>query len=382
MLSTSGFDRRLLGGLSPEQFLKRYWQKKPFLIRGATPDFRPITTERLFQLAKADDVESRLVSHSRGAWQIEHGPFASFPRRKSNWTLLVQGVNLHDEAGDALMRRFSFIANTRLDDLMVSYAVDGGGVGPHFDNYDVFLLQVEGRRRWRISAQKDLELLDDAPLKILRDFRAQQEFVLDPGDMLYLPPQIAHEGVALGACMTYSIGFRAPGFQEVVREFLIDQAERISLSGRYRDPLRRPARLPAQLDTNFIDSMSRRINALRWTQIDVVDFIGRYMTEPKAQVYFERNESLSAARFIKRASATGLKLHPKTQMLYRGARFFINGESFKPTARTETLRRLANTRCLSASDCAELARELQTLNLLLEWYAAGWLTQLAAPITK
>ncbi|HYD33010.1 MAG TPA: cupin domain-containing protein, partial [Methylophilaceae bacterium] len=198
----------LLGGLTAEQFLQEYWQKKPLLIRNAIPDFSGLLRpEELAGLACEEGVQSRLVSQQRNKWRVEEGPFEEerflkLPAR--NWTLLVQEVNHHLDEADALLRRFNFIPYARLDDLMVSYAPDEGGVGPHFDSYDVFLLQGQGKRLWRISEQKDLSLIADAPLRILKHFETEQEWLLGPGDMLYLPPHIAHWGIAKGDCMTYS----------------------------------------------------------------------------------------------------------------------------------------------------------------------------------
>ena len=220
---------RLLGGLSPQAFMKRHWQKKPLLIRQAIPGFQPLLDRAaLFELASRDGVESRLIARERkrgkAAWRFRHGPFARRalpPLKQPDWSLLVQGVDLHVDAVHALMNQFRFVPDGRLDDLMISYASDGGGVGPHFDSYDVFLLQAQGRRRWQIGRQRDLTLRDDVPLKILANFVAEQEFVLGPGDMLYLPPRYAHDGVAVGAdCMTYSIGFRSPQKGELARELL------------------------------------------------------------------------------------------------------------------------------------------------------------------
>src|SRR4051812_23589815 len=197
----------LLGDITPAQFLAEYWHKKPLLIRQAIPGFKPLLKfEALAALAAKDHVESRLITHFDGSWDMQNGPLSTFPsREQKQWTMLVQGANLYDAGADALLRQFRFIPDARLDDLMISYATDGGGVGPHFDSYDVFLLQAHGRRRWRIGAQKDLSLAEGMPLKILRDFRPEQEFVLEPGDMLYLPPHYAHDGAALGECMTCSI---------------------------------------------------------------------------------------------------------------------------------------------------------------------------------
>ena len=204
----------VLGTLSEERFLSDYWQQKPLLIRGAWPNFQaPIDADELAGLALEDEVESRLIIGSDYA--VEQGPFAeerfaSLPARE--WTLLVQAVDLWVPEVAEMLRRFSFLPRWRIDDIMVSYATDGGGVGPHFDDYDVFLLQGSGQRRWQIGDYCDANsaLSEHSQLKILDAFDAQQDWLLNPGDMLYLPPRLAHCGVAVGECCTYSVGFRAP----------------------------------------------------------------------------------------------------------------------------------------------------------------------------
>src|SRR3990167_5380334 len=214
----------LLGDITPRQFLTEYWQKKPLLIRAAYPDFTGLlSADELAGLACEEDVQARLVINRQGKWQVENGPFdearfAKLPKR--DWTLLVQGVNHHLPEAATLLQRFDFIPHARLDDLMVSYAPDGGGVGPHFDSYDVFLLQGQGKRLWRIRSEEDLTLVDGAPLRILKNFKTEQEYLLEAGDMLYLPPHVAHWGIAVGDCITYSIGFRAPSAQELATQFL------------------------------------------------------------------------------------------------------------------------------------------------------------------
>ena len=198
---------QLLGGLNAKRFLSQFWQRKPLLIRHAIPDFKGVVqAPELFALATRNDIESRLVWRRSGAWHLREGPFsrtelARLP--KIGWTLLVQGLNLELSAADALLRCFRFLPYARLDDVMVSHAAPGGGVGPHFDSYDVFLLQGPGKRRWRVGKPGNRLLDPAAPLKILRNFRYESEWVLDAGDMLYLPPGWAHEGVALEPCFTY-----------------------------------------------------------------------------------------------------------------------------------------------------------------------------------
>ena len=214
----------MLGGLSPQQFMRRHWQKKPLVVRQAVPAASVgIEWAQVVELAARTDVESRIVRRVRGRWQLQPGPFgrADLPGpRVRSWTLLVQGVDLHLAAAHELMSRFRFLPDARLDDVMVSCATDGGGVGPHVDSYDVFLLQVQGRRRWRIGRVAQPRLVPDLPLKILAGFEAEEEHLLDAGDMLYLPPGWGHDGVAEGPCMTASIGFRAASRDEFAREVL------------------------------------------------------------------------------------------------------------------------------------------------------------------
>src|SRR6185436_16431842 len=214
----------LLGNRTPRAFLAQHWHKEALLVRQAIPAFADVCSRaRLFALASRDDVESRIVVRTKSRFTVAHGPFRRADFRAltaRDWTLLVQGVNLHSDDADALLRRFSFLPYARLDDLMVSYAAPGGGVGPHFDSYEVFLLQGSGVRRWRYGAQDDLALMPGLPLKILRRFMPSHDETLAPGDMLYLPPHIAHDGIAVGACTTYSVGFRAPGATELGAAFL------------------------------------------------------------------------------------------------------------------------------------------------------------------
>lgn len=374
MPRSASFDRRLLGGLSPDEFLAEYWQKKPLLVRGAIPRMTPILdAPALFELAARDDVESRLVSVTRGRWRLRYGPFATMPMRRRAWTLLVQGVNLHHHGADTLMRRFDFVSAMRLDDLMVSHAVDDGGVGAHVDSYDVFLLQASGRRRWRWSAQDDLDLVEGAPLAQLKNFRPTEEAVLEPGDMLYLPPHIAHEGAAVGVCTTYSIGFRAPAWNELAHEFLFGLAERDWFEGRYADPRRRATRSPAELDPGFVDEVAARLARIRWTRSDVADFLGRHFSEPKATVFHDRPPAMSLRRFLVRAAREGLALSPKTIMLYRGRKVFIAGELHTPPPTTLAASRLlANRRRLDPAAIAALLRDEACATLLYLWWQSGW----------
>lgn len=367
----------LLGNITAEEFFSEYWQKKPLLVRQAIPNFTPpLLRDALFQLASSDEVESRLVSEVGDQWEMKNGPFDDDSRpaiTQKNWTLLVQGVNLHDDQADALLRQFSFINYARLDDLMISYASDGGGVGPHFDSYDVFLLQAHGQRRWRISSQKNLELKEGLPLKILKKFKSEQEFVLEPGDMLYLPPQYAHEGTALGECMTYSIGFRSPSFQELGENFLQFMTDSIDLPGMYSDPDLTSTKHPAEIGKQMVQRISDELNKVRFDEEDIVAFLGQYLSEPKPQVYFSPQEDpLSAKRFSQAANKRGVRLSRKTQMLYSGSTVFVNGESFEITrADKAAIIALANDRQLAAEGCSRASQDVT--EALYAWYQDGWL---------
>jgi 50S ribosomal protein L16 3-hydroxylase len=364
-----------LGDITPEQFLRDYWHKKPLLIRQAIPDFKPLMPrDALFEMAAREDVESRLVTQAGGQWQMDNGPLAKLPGlKKKAWTLLVQGVNLHDDAADALLRRFRFLPDARLDDLMISYAVDGGGVGPHFDSYDVFLLQAHGKRRWQIGAQKDLTLVDGAPLKILQDFRPTEEFVLEPGDMLYLPPHYAHDGVAVGECMTYSVGFRAPSYQELGEAFLQFMGETIELPGRYADPDLAHVTHPAKIGKDMLDQVTEQLNKVKFTDEDITIFLGQYLSEPKANVFFDDPvKDMSPAKFRQAAIKKGVRLSRKTQMLYRDKNVFINGESFGVTrADLASLTVLADSRALEGAAVAAVSDDV--MEALYIWYQDGWL---------
>jgi 50S ribosomal protein L16 3-hydroxylase len=309
----------------------------------------------------------------QAAWQLRHGPFERRqlpPLKKPAWTLLVQGVDLHHEGVHQLLQQFRFVSDARLDDLMISYASDGGGVGPHFDSYDVFLLQAHGRRRWRIGRQKDLTLQDGLPLKILAHFEAEQEYVLEPGDMLYLPPRYAHDGVAEGECMTYSVGFRSPSRAELAREMLhmLSQEAEEAVGGRlYGDAGQPPAaqagEIPGHLRAFALDALQ----AVLADPKALDRALGQYLTEPKANVWFDPAEA-DTHRF----DAGGLRLDRRTRMMYDDHQVYINGESFLAKGRDfELMRQLANQRGLSADAYKRLSAGAR--QLMQDWMDAGWL---------
>jgi 50S ribosomal protein L16 3-hydroxylase len=366
----------LLGGMSERRFLARHWQRRALLVRGALPGFQGLFTRAsLFALASRDDVESRLVVRDGSTYTLEHGPFTgralrALPAR--DWTLLIQGVNLVDHAADALLRRFAFIGYARLDDVMASYAAPGGGVGPHFDSYDVFLLQAFGRRRWRYGAQSDLSLRPGLPVKILRRFTPRHDAMLEAGDMLYLPPNHAHDGIALDACTTYSIGFRAPAHQELVEAFLDRLRDTLVVDGRYSDRNARPAPHPARLDPKLLRALAATIARIRWTGADVQRFIGCHLTEPKPHVTFTPRSPMTHRSFAARARRHGLRLDVRTQLLYDGRNVFINGSDVQPPPDAlGVLAQLGDARAIGGE--ALRRAPAASMALLHEWHGHGYI---------
>lgn len=371
----------LLGGLSPAAFMRRHWQKKPLLVRAALPGALPaLNHRRLFALAGQAGVESRLVVRDKlDHWSMRPGPL---PRRAlpslatPGWSLLVQGVDLHDDDAHRLLARFRFVADARLDDLMVSFATEGGGVGPHVDSYDVFLLQLAGRRRWRVGPVPTPRLRDDVPLKMLAGFKPRHDWLLGPGDMLYLPPGWGHEGIAEGSCLTASIGFRAPAAAELAVDLVerIVDAQRDDAADHEDTPARatakrfrerreaatsHPARVPEALQ-QFAAAAVSRLLADRKAQARA---LGESLSEPKSGVRFD---ATTAA-----AIAAGVDLDRRTRMLYDDGHVYVNGESYRAGGRDATLMRvLADERRLGANEVARLSAE--ALSLLFRWATDGW----------
>ncbi len=375
----------LLGGRDADTFLAEYWQKKPLLVRNAVPGFEGLLSrEELFDLACDPDVESRhvrmpapgrIATDETGGWTLKHGPQSRRRLRggrRRPWTVLVQGLNLWLPEADRLLRHFNFIPQARLDDLMVSYAVDGGGVGPHFDHYDVFLLQGSGRRRWQIADQADRSLLEGAPLRILKHFEPAQDWVLEPGDMLYLPPHWAHNGIAIGECTTYSIGFRAPTAQELGVAFLSWLQDRIALEGAYADPDLVPQANSAEIGDAMIGRIEKLLAAIQWTRADLTAFIGDHLSEPKPQVFFEPPQSpLRLRAFSAAVQRGGFVLDPRSRLLFSAAGFHLNGETLQPPGELhDSLRELADRRHLPAGSALSWPPPL--LELLYDWYCDGF----------
>ncbi|MFF5865405.1 JmjC domain-containing protein [Pseudomonas sp. NPDC012596] len=279
---------QLLGGISAREFMRDYWQKKPLLVRQAFPDFEsPIDPDELAGLALEEEVESRIVlEHGAHPWELRRGPFnddtfAQLPEK--DWTLLVQAVDQFVPEVAELLEHFRFLPSWRIDDVMISFAAPGGSVGPHFDNYDVFLLQGHGQRNWKIGQMCDSEspLLEHADLRILAEFEQSGEWTLEPGDMLYLPPRLAHYGVAVDDCLTYSVGFRAPSAAEVLTHFTDFLGQFLPDEERYSDADAQPVSDPHQIQHDALDRLKGLIDKHMNDKDLLLTWFGQFMTEPR-----------------------------------------------------------------------------------------------------
>jgi 50S ribosomal protein L16 3-hydroxylase len=371
-------------GMSPQGFTTRHWQRKPLLVRqafsGSTLQARFGQAPDLLQLARSDGIESRLIQHGSRGWKVTHGPLERIPSlRTARWTVLLQGLDLVWPQARDLLEAFRFLPDARLDDVMVSVAGPQGGVGAHLDSYDVFLVQVSGERHWSIAPPSpDHRFQTGAPLKLLADFRATEQWTLLPGDMLYLPPGWAHNGVAgqvggWGPCMTASIGFRAPSRHEFLSYALQRWADNLpGPDQRFSDPGREatanPAQIPADLATALEDWMTR----LKADQRTARQLIGEFLSEPKPVVWFESRPLLAPGQWLKAIHRQGIRLDPQCRVLYSGDKLFINGETL-PLKVNRTIRQLADQRFLAAAECARLDDSMPIVGALRQWHGLGWL---------
>ena len=331
-------------GLTAERFLAEYWQQKPLLFRQALPGFDcHLQPDELAGLACEADVESRLVLEKGGKspWESRHGPFREeeFTRLpESHWTLLVQDVDKHVPEVARLLDHFRFLPDWRLDDVMVSYAADQGSVGPHCDDYDVFLYQARGKRRWRVHSQpvSEADFIPGLELRILPSFATEQEWLLEPGDMLYLPPNLAHWGVAEGECMTCSVGFRAPSFHELVSAWCDELLDYRIPSGRYRDPALQPRQASAEIGPEVLEEIHRLLHEFLDTDGERQrSWFGRYITETKENLAVEPAESpLEPLQFLNRFRSLGrIQRNSYTRLAFsRGNAgqdsLFVNGREY------------------------------------------------------
>lgn len=374
---------QLLGGLTAREFLRDYWQKKPLLIRQAMPGFEsPISPDELAGLSLEEEVESRLVlEHGAHPWEMRRGPFAEDTYQnlpEKDWTLLVQAVDQFVPEVAELLEQFRFLPSWRIDDVMISFAAPGGGVGPHFDNYDVFLLQGQGRRRWKIGQMCDAEsaLLPHADLRILADFQQSDEWVLEPGDMLYLPPRLAHFGIAEDDCMTYSVGFRAPSAAEVLTHFTDFLAQFLPDEERYSDAGAAPVADPHEIQREALDRLKTLLNEHMSDERLLLTWFGQFMTEPRypemvAGAEVEEEDFLEAIQ-----DGAVLIRNPSARMAWSevdiGLLLFASGQSrLLPPQLRELLKLVCAAEALHLENLGQWLTDDEGRKLLLELVKQG-----------
>ncbi len=360
-------------GMSAATFLRDYWQKRPLLIRNAFPDFvSPIEPEDLAGLACEEAALSRLVVHERASdrWSVRNGPFQEheFPGMPDHdWTLLVQDVDKWDPDIRALLAQFRFLPRWRVDDVMVSFAARGGSVGAHVDHYDVFLLQAHGRRRWQIDASAAMgrtppptEFRDDVELKLLRQFTPTHDWVLEPGDMLYLPPMVPHHGVAEDACLTFSVGMRAPSSAELIADYLDTLIDDADEALRYQDEDLKAPTDPYEIDAAAMGRVVEALNALRMNDPDRLGaWFGRFITTYRAggEILPAHNQPSAEETAAALAQGTILQRHPWARLAWRrasrGAVLFCNGMEF--ALPIQDAKRLAAAEHFDSTDYAALS---------------------------
>lgn len=395
------------GKLSVAQFLAQYWQQKPMVLRQfVSPSAVDSSLDNLLAYAARDDIASRLIRCRHKDWTMQEGPFDRLPSiRGKQWTILLQGMDRNHEQAYGLRMAFDFLAHARIDDVMISVAATGGGVGPHLDEYDVFLVQGVGRRRWQWGYQREQLFQPDKPLKLLRQFTPQCEAILEPGDALYLPPRWAHDGLALEPCSTWSVGFRAPSRHEFLQHFLIEAAE--SLSGpnpRYQDKGVRASKQAGRIPEKLARQLKQWAQDFRSDKRVFEQALGRYLSEPASNAWFEGPRKLPTKHhWLAQALRRGVALHPSSRMVYDSRRTWLNGEDAGPP--NDLLRALADQRYVQAaqlkhgfaammtndlsntptrhlnvvtkpqdaSECKKTVEFQPLIDQLFAWYLQGWI---------
>ncbi len=367
-----------LGDLSLDTFLAEYWQKKSVLIRQALPGVKPpIVADELAGLACEEEVESRLIIHDgeNDQWDLTHGPFAEAKFSdlpKTHWTLLVQAVDHWVPSAADFLTQFYFIPSWRVDDLMISYSGDKGGVGPHYDNYDVFLVQVSGRRQWEVGGLYDESSprRPETPVKILTEWEPEQSWVLEPGDMLYVPPRVGHSGVAVGDdCMTCSVGFRAPAHRDILLDYPEYIGEQLSEQVRYADPGLVSQANPGQITPEAIQNVQKILMQYVEDQDRLAQWFGRYMTSPKYQqeeVPLEEHRlddvrqhlALGGTLIRNEGSRFAFQKHEKNLWLFVDGRHYTCSESVAELVKTLCAERTLTNFCGEAEEHDSLILDL------------------------
>jgi 50S ribosomal protein L16 3-hydroxylase len=372
-----------LAAFDIDLFLRESWQKKPLLIRNPWAAWsNPVEPEELAGLACESEVESRLVTQRVRGLELEHGPLTEnrFGRLGKNpWTLLVQSVDHHIPAVAALLQAFRFIPDWRVDDVMVSYAVEGGGVGPHFDQYDVFLVQGLGTRRWQVGAECDAatELLPHDDLRLLARFEPADEWLLEPGDVLYVPPRVAHNGIAASDdCMTYSIGFRAPSRRDLIENWSESLVAELGDDDRYADPDRSRQENPGEITPSAIARLHAMVTEGMLDRAAFASWFGRYSTTPKNSEIDWRPDMPADREEVRRLLAGNVPLlrNPASRFSFirqtASVSLFVDGECFACTGTAAAFaeRLCAAPRIAASSD--EIVSE-PTMTLVVELLNRG-----------
>ena len=360
-----------LGNLTPDNFLKKYWQKTPLLIRNAFRGYSlDISLEQIIDFSSNPACATRLIVREEQDFKVHYGPVTK-PILKTlpaeGWTILVQGVNYVHDGARRLLDMFKFIPYARQDDIMVSYAAPGGGVGPHYDSYDVFLLQGNGSRCWEVSRPKNMSLKPDHDLKILESFEPDGRCVMQKGDMLYVPPEFCHNGISDTECITYSIGFRAPSYNELKVALLDYLDEEFDLSGFYSDPNLRPTKLPAEIPSGLIDSVTSVIKKLKTKKKDSALLLGKFLTRTNNQGTLDTTIK-SISDFKESFKNNYYELTPSAKLLYFENYIFLNGEAYIIDSKSvSALREIANSKRVSSIKNLNS----DTVELLYSWASDG-----------
>jgi len=371
-----------LGDISRKTFMEEYWQKKPLLIRQAFADFKsPISADELAGLACEEEVNSRIVmeKHGEHPWFPVFGPmseeiYASMP--ESHWTLVVNDLEKYLPELSWIVDRFRFIPEWRLDDLMISYAADAGSVGPHIDLYDVFILQGEGKRRWQISTQAVAQdnQIKETPLRIQKDFAAEEEWVVEPGDMLYLPPGVSHHGVSLGESLSYSIGFRATSHADLVNEFIGYITQNLSPQLTYRDPDQTIQAHPNEIKQDALDRVTEIFKQyLQPDHPELQRWFGRFVSDTKADLITEPEDGIDSVAELKQLADTGiLKRHTASRFAFaqnpENTLLFVDGEDYEVNA--AFAKALCKQRQINLDELLEIANQDEAL-FVVELYNQG-----------
>lgn len=371
-----------LGNMSRQTFMEEYWQKKPLLIRQAFADFKtPITADELAGLACEEDVDSRIVMEKDGEhpWFPIFGPmsdeiYGSMP--ETHWTLVVNDMEKYLPELAWIVDRFRFIPEWRLDDLMISYAADAGSVGPHVDLYDVFLLQGEGRRRWQISTQPVTEdnQIEETPLRIQKDFTAEEEWIVDPGDMIYLPPGVSHHGVSLGESLSYSIGFRATSHADMASDFINHITNNLSPQLTYRDPDQSIQEHSNELKSDALERVTEIFKQyLRPEHPELQRWFGRFVSDTKSDVITEPEQEVDSIEELQQLANTGiLKRHTASRFAFaqnpENTLLFVDGEDYEVNA--EFAKALCKQREINLDELLSIANEDESA-FVLELYNQG-----------